>query len=178
MVCHGKIHRHLKSPLEAGIYPPPPHPHPANPQKPSSALSSGIFSLLHEQGSKLQFNMQLSEGRSFISYGREASGRVHGNQMSTRTHAFFICFFFLLLQLPIANSQPAQQLSDEPEKPERSATYARTKMGMGVNLRASHYRKPLVTHSIGLRPLPLRESFVLSEKQRAVTGFLPLGCRE
>lgn len=77
MVCHGKTHRHLKSALEAGIYPPT-HPHPpiTHPQQPPQSrvqhLVAAVSPFWHKQGRKLQFNMQLSEGRSFICYRREA----------------------------------------------------------------------------------------------------------
>lgn len=48
----------------------------------------------------------------------------------------------------------------------RDAEAKHTQNEMGVNLRASHYRKTLVTHSIAVCLLPQRESFVLTERQR------------
>lgn len=66
-----------------------------------------------------------------------------------------------IMQSLIINSQPAHNTEIQ-----RQNTHTNIQNEMGVNLRASHYRKTLVTHSIGVCPLPQRESFVLTERQR------------
>lgn len=65
------------------------------------------------------------------------------------------------MQSLIINSEPAHSTEMQ-----RQNTHTHTQNEMGVNLRASHYRKTLVTHSIAVCLLPQRESFVLTERQR------------
>lgn len=67
MVCHGKTHRHLKSALEASIY--PSHNHP---QSRVQHLVAAVSPFWHKQGRKLQFNMQLSQKNAGLCYEREA----------------------------------------------------------------------------------------------------------
>lgn len=132
MVCHGKIHRHLKSPLEAGVYFPPR----------SSALLVAAFSLFGA-GRKLRLTCSCQTDVNLYVVEEKCPDECMGTRMHTNNAA-----------------------ADYKFTAQRCRGKTHTQNETGVNLRASHYRKTSVTHSIGVCLLPQRESFVLTERQR------------
>lgn len=103
---------------------------------------------------------------------RKRRGQVHENLIQTGIHLCCIfcggCRWGLFFCCCAPTAVDHHKL--EPETGARNVR-TRTKMGMRVNLRASHYRKALVTHSTGLAP-SLKGSLLCRVKSRGgLQGF-------